>query len=488
MNRTRWTGPVRLALTAVVAGGLVTMATLSPAAEVVLSDARPAGATTLEPVVSAALSCPGPEFSGIPGVEDIDVPASLGAATAPDSVLGSSVKITGKGQLSVSSGKGTGDPTTERAQSTTVEDLADGQATDVVGTGALAPGLAAAQEWAVTRPEIRGLATVSCAGPGSDLWLLAGGGAAGRQERLILTNPGANEVTVDLQVLGSKGVVPAPTGSTVVPARGRVALLVDAITGAEASPAVRVRASGGSVRAVMSDIWLDGSVPAGAETTVPTAAPSTRQVIPAALMRAGGSIRIAVPDRQQAVVSARVIGANGPVPVPGGGVLRVPGQSTGELALAGLAQGAYAVEVTADVPIVASLFASWRVGKAPGDFIWAPSTAPTTGLLGGAYPKADSARRRIVNVVSTGGPAQVSVTWRAAGAWKTQSYDLGPDTSQSLEVADAEAVWVRRVSGSGEVRASVGALGESPVGQLASVAPLVDSVVTSSVSRAHPVS
>ena len=46
---------------------------------------------------------------------------------------------------------------------------------------------------------------------------------------------------VDLTVLGRRGVLPSPTGATVVPAGGRVALLVDAITGAEASPAVRVR-------------------------------------------------------------------------------------------------------------------------------------------------------------------------------------------------------------------------------------------------------
>ncbi len=287
--------------------------------------------------------------------------------------------------MTVRSGSDTDDAVTERGTTTTVDDLPGGKASEVLGTGALAPGLAATQEWIVARSEIRGLATVPCGQPGSDFWLLAGGGAAGRQERLILTNPGANEVTVDLEVLGQKGVVPSPTGSTVVPARGRVALLVDAITGAEASPAVRVRATGGSVRAVMSDIWLDGSIPAGAETTVPTAAPSTRQVIPAAIVGIGGSIRIAVPDRQQAVVSARILGEDGPVPLPKG-VTRVPGRSTGELSLTGLKQGTYAVELTSDVPIAAALFSSWRVDKAPGDFIWAPSTQSSTGLLGSSLP------------------------------------------------------------------------------------------------------
>lgn len=488
MNRARLVGPGRLALTALAAAGLVTAATLTPASDLVQADARPAAATTLEPVASAALSCPGPEFSGIPGVEDIDVPARLGVAAAPPEVLGSAVKITGEGQLRARSGKDdSGTSVTQRARTSTVEELVAGQASDVVATGSLAPGVAATQEWSVARPEIRGLATTSCAGPGSDLWLLAGGGAAGRQERLILTNTGANEVSVTLQVLGRKGVVPSPTGSTVVPARGRVALLVDAITGAEESPAVRVRATGGSVRAVMSDIWLDGSVPAGAETTVPTAAPSTKQIIPAAIMAAGGSIRIAVPDRQQAVVSARFIGKDVPIPVPGGGVTRVPGRSTGELALTGVARGTYAVEVTSDVPIVASLWSSWRTGAAPGDFIWAPSTAASDGLLGGAYPAGDATRERTVNVVATGGPARVTVRWQTKFAWTTKTVDLDQDTSTSLALGDAQSVWVRRVSGAGEIRAGVGTIAGS-VNPLVSVSPLVESAVTSQVGRAHPVS
>ncbi|EAP97538.1 putative secreted protein [Janibacter sp. HTCC2649] len=487
MNRSRLVGPGRLALTALVAAGLVTGAVLSPSVEGVTANADPASATKLEPVVSAALSCPGPEFSGITGVEDIDVPARVGAATVPDSLIDSTVRITGKGQLLVRSGKDSTDPVTRRGRTTTTDELASGKASDVVATGALAPGLAATQEWAVARPEIRGLATVSCAGPGSDLWLLAGGGAAGRQERLILTNTGANEVTVDLQVLGGKGVVPSPTGSTVVPARGRVALLVDAITGAESSPAVRVRATGGSVRAVMSDIWLDGSIPAGAETTVPTAAPSRRQIIPAAIMAGTGSIRIAVPDQQQAVVSARFIGKDGPVPLPGGGVTRVPGRSTGELALTGLTQGTYAIELTSDVPIVASLWASWRSGTAPGDFIWAPSTTAATGLLGGAFPQAEEAHRRILNVVSTAGPAKVKVTWQAKDEWTTRSVDLDQDTSTSLDLGDAQSVWVQRVSGTGEIRAGVGTI-MGRANQLVSVSPLVETAVTSQVGSAHPVS
>lgn len=483
MNRARWIGPSRLALTAVAAGALVTLAALSPVTQADVSADTPARASTLEPVAMASLSCPGQELSGIKGVEDIDVTARLGVATAPDSVLGP-VKTTGTGTVQVRSGNHVTTTLTKRGVTATDKEV-DAEPSDVLATGALAPGLAATQEWAVSRPEINGLATVPCAAPGSDLWLLAGGGAPGRQERLILSNPGANEVTVDLQVLGRKGLVPSPTGSTVVPAHGRVAMLVDAISGAEESPAVHVRANGGTVRAVMSDIWLDGSVPAGAETTVPTAEPSTTQVIPAYLVGTSDSLRIAVPGAQQAVVSAQLLGPDGASAL--GGALRVPARSTGELPMKGVKPGRYAVRVTADVPIVASMFSSWRTGAAPGEFAWSPSTSPAVGLLGSAFPTGDDVGRA-VSLSSTGAPATATVTWQADGTWTTKTVDLAQDSSSMVVLGKATAVWVRRTAGKGEVRAAVGSVGPTAASRQVSVSPLVETTVQSVVGRAHPIS
>ena len=483
MNRARWIGPVRLVLTGAVAAGLVTFATTSPVSGEAGEGVAAPPAVTLSPVSSAALSCPGPELTGIDGVDDIAVPARVGVATAPDSVL-APVDPGSGGRVSVGSGAQAGEPLTTRGTTATTV-LSGAGSVDVVGSGAMAPGLAAAQEWAIATEEIRGLATVPCSGPGSDLWLMAGGGAAGRQERLVLTNPGANEVTVDIEAFGLEGPIVSPIGSTVVPARGRVALLVDAVTGDEKSPAIRVRANGGSVRAVMSDIWLDGSVPAGSETVVPTAEPSTRQVIPAALLTSTGSIRIAVPGDRRAVVSARVVGRDGASPLPGGGVATVGARSTGELAVKGLKEGSYAVELTADVPVVASLFASWRKGEAAGDFVWAPSTDAADGLLGTAFPTPDNVRQRLLTVVSTAGPATAEVTWRTAGRWTTRSLTLSQDTSETLDLGAAESVWVRRTAGTGQVRAGVGTRAGQDQ-QFVSVSPLTPSAVTSAVSRAHP--
>jgi hypothetical protein len=480
MNRARLVGPARLLVTALAAGGLVTLAALSPVTRAEVSGAT-AQSTTLEPVATASLSCPGPELSGIKGVEDIPVPARLAVATAPDSAL-APVQAPGTGRVEVRSGVDVSTIETEGGVTTVDDTMATGPS-EVLATGSLAPGLAATQEWSVAGPELRGLSTVACASPGADSWLLAGGGAPGRQERLILSNPGANEVTVDLQVLGRKGLVPSPTGSTVVPAHGRVAMLVDAISGAEESPAVHVRANGGTVRAVMSDIWLAGSVPVGAETTVPTAAPSTTQVIPAYITGDSGSLRVAVPGAQQAVVSAQLLGPDGASPL--GGALRVPARSTGELPVQGLKPGRYAVRVTADVPVVASMFSAWRKGTQPGEFTWSPSVESSDGLLGAAFPQGLG---RSLILSSTGAPAKSTVTWQVKGKWSTKSVDVAQDSSVRFDLGEATAVWVRRASGTGELRAAVASVGTSGGVPLVSMTSLVESAVQSVVGRAHPVS
>ena len=83
-------------------------------------------------------------------------------------------------------------------------------------------------------------------------WLLGGGAQPGRRERVVLTNPGPNPVTVDLSVLGTRGPVPSPNGRGIVVAPyGRTVVLLDAIAGTvvldeagQAKPDVVERADG----------------------------------------------------------------------------------------------------------------------------------------------------------------------------------------------------------------------------------------------------
>ncbi|MGL5929203.1 MAG: DUF5719 family protein, partial [Dermatophilaceae bacterium] len=344
----------------VVAGGAAVLVWVATAWPVTLdlagADDSSAGSPSGAGLVTAqSLACPGNGLSGLSAVPDITVGGTVAAASAPATLLPAEPTGTGVAEL--------------RAGGAVLAELAatrPGSASGALpgrgpvvldATGAAAPGLAAAQEWRLDSRELRGLSGSSCSPAATDTWLLAGGAGPGRQERLVLVNPGANPVTADVTVLGASGPVGEPRTETVAP-RGRVTVLLDAFTDDEAQVAVHVVSDGAGLQASLTDTWVAGSTALGAETVDAAAAPATRQTAPAAVVSGYTSVRVAVPGPDAAVVRVSLLGPGGLVPVTGETVLSVPGESVGDLPLRGIPTGVYAVVLTADVPVVGSVFSA----------------------------------------------------------------------------------------------------------------------------------
>jgi hypothetical protein len=413
------------------------------------------------PVTAASLVCAGPELVGLAGSKDVRGNGAVIVAAPPlgtATTTGASVRI-GRESL----------PALEAGTVLRTDLGGDGLVTSS-GTEAAAPGLVAAQWWALSTGDFRGMVSSACDRPSSDLWLLGGGAEPGRQERVVLANPGANEVVVDLEVHGAGGVVDSQTGKgVVVPARGRTEVLLDAIAPGEVTPAVHVTVTGGSVSALLNDSWLDGTVPVGSASTGPVPAPARSQVVPMVWVpRTGGGsarLRVAVPGDQSAVVQVRALTPAGPKPLPGG-VLNVPAGSTGEVALNAFAGQYVAVEATADVPIAASVRTLVRQAARPGDHAWVTAGQPVTGLSGVTLPD-DETVNSSLGLVASGAPAKVEVvTVRTDGTSTTTPVDLAADRLVRVRLDKTQAVWVRTVSGRGVVRATTLSGAMAPSGPL----------------------
>ncbi len=78
------------------------------------------------------------------------------------------------------------------------------------------------------------------------------------------------------------------------------------------------------------------------------------------------------------------------------------------------------------------------------------------------------------------------VTTRAGTPTATQ-VEVPEDTVVSVPLAAADAVWVTRAEGDGELRGAVTTTIGTGAEQLISSVPLLDAVLTSRVSRAFPV-
>lgn len=466
-------------------GGLVWYAGAHPLALDLVS----AGGAEEAPVVGTSLMtattamCPGNELSGIAGVTDADVGGVLSAATAPGDLLPTSPG--GRGAARLLAGSAPLASVSAARPGSAEAALPDAGPVTLSATGILAPAITATQEWAVATKDVRGLTTTPCLTARTDAWLLAGGTGAGRQEHLVLLNPGGNPVTAEVTVHGSTGQV-GDTHTETVPAGGRTTVLLDAWAPGEARPAVHVVADGGGLASTLTDTWVVGSSPRGAETVTP-AATGTVEVVPAAVIRPGSVLRVANTGDDEAVVRVDVLGRGGLVETTSDTVLTVAAGAVGEVPLQVATPGAYAVAVRADVPVAAAVSTtSGGTAGAPSDLAWSGSAPALADVAGAALPRTPGADRTL-QLVSTGGASTVSVTSVVGGEPVERTLSLVADRTTPVPLDDATAVWVQRVDGSGALRGGITTtLNTGTASEVLSVLTLEPSAVRSPVSRAFP--
>jgi hypothetical protein len=473
----RWGELAAKAAVPVLAVAVCGYVLVEPPREVATAAAR--AAPVAVPLESAQLVCPGPETIGVRGA-DADRPraapaaARVAAASPPDEArpqgaggTGGVISIGRAPQPSTASRSGDGPAVVQTTSS-------DAAALSVAASGGAAPGLVAEQVTAVLTGDERGLSSATCLPPSDDQWLVGGGTDVGRRGRLVLANPHEATADVTVDVLSADGAVRRTPGSTVAVApHSRVVLLLDALAPGATSPVIHVRSTGGSVGAVLSDTWLEGTTPRGIDDVVASVPPAKRVVVPGVLVDGGAFVRVAVPGDTEAVAQLRVIGQSGVVDLPDGGVVRVPAGSSRDVSLAGVPAGAYGVEVVADVPVVAgALVARRAAGGGPGEFAWSASSGALTSLAGLAV--ADSSAATHTQLVLTAPRADahldlLSVT--ADGATTTTAVDVPSGTTRVVAAA-AGTVWVRPRPGSGDLVAARFEQRDDASGPLVTAGPL----------------
>lgn len=485
MTTTRWLDPVgRMALVGAAAAAALSAPSLLGGPAAGLRDAAPASDI---PASLATLVCPGDPFSTDlldasaaegddpgQGAEPRDQSVEAGTAltaTAPDEAMDGLVDRS-DAPASVRLGEG---PEPDEAEA--LAELPDGFLT-ARASGPAAPGFVASQGLRATGEDATGVAATPCGPPAADLWFVSGGGEPGRQERLLLSNPGSSPVSIDLTVLpgasadsaeqgatdttGTEGTGSDDTGSddaasedaasedtgpdaatstVVVPAGERRSVLLDGLAGTTAAQVVHLQSSGGVVSAAITDEWLEGVDPAGVEVSGPTSAPAQRLVVPANVNGSARGAVIGAPGEEDAVVEIRSLGEGGSTSVE---VVTVPAGSSVEVDLPTI-DGLHSWALDADVPVVA---ASWTAVGSPsegtGDVSWSVATPPVERLGGAALPPSLSDGSQMRVAVASAEATSVEVVTVRDGAVSTQTIELQADHGGIVEVEEgASAVWVR---------------------------------------------
>jgi hypothetical protein len=470
-------GIVRVGSVALVAAALAVGATrVGASIELASADERaglPESSSVL--VDEASLVCPGQQRLGAVGLRDVAGTVSV-AAAAPEAGVVAGAPAGGSGSVRLSLGSSsTGIAQSSSAGGLATADVSTPEPVIAAGSGALAPGLVATQVWKHTGDDDRGLALTPCVLPSSDVWLVGGGAGASRTERLIVSNPGANAVSVSLDVLGRSGRVQGSADRSIsIPPLSRQVISLDALAPDEAGPVVHVVATGGVVSAVLDDQWISGATARGIDDATRAASPGTDLVVPGVEAAPQALLRLANPGDTEALAQVRLLGAKGVEQPAALRAVRVPAGSTVDVPVA--VSSASGVGIRSDQPLVAAAWSERRATAADqmGDFAWAPATPAIRGVAGILLPGLQGATKRLLLTAGSNESA-VSVRLSGDGTSKVSTVAVAPDSTAVIDVGAATGVWVVPVDGS--VRAAVSVTGQDAGVPFYSVAPLSDAPV-----------
>lgn len=349
-----------------VAGGVAVVAALAAVTVAGLRVPEPAsagagGSVVAVPPTATTLVCPGPvvlagDGTGDAAFDPTPVPTTTTQRVlAPSGTAGTGTSVTALAGGPLLLGLDAG---------TTAGALADVAGPTVVRaepSGGRPAVVGAASASVTAQGDLRGLAAATCRQPSASVWLVGGSTEIGSSALLVVANPGRTPAEVSLALWGPTGALEAAGASTFLVAPGEQrAVLLEGVAAEQRRIAVHVTAAGGLVTAHLQDSRLDGFTPAGTDLVTAGREPSRRQVVGGLVVPASdvedpdtAVVRVLAPGEDRAAARLTVLGAEGPVPLPGAESLDLgPGEVT-DVSLAGLPPGAYTVVVDADVPVLA---------------------------------------------------------------------------------------------------------------------------------------
>ena len=309
--------------------------------------------------------------------------------------------------------------------------------------------LAAAQIQAVTGEQLRGATASACAEPLNEQWLVGGASNLGVSTTLSLGNPGGVPATAEITVYDENGVVDAVQTAGVLVAPGtEQTISLNGYAPDRERFAVRVTSTGAPVTASLGVAHRYGLEAFAVSSVGRQVEAATHLVVPGVANASDHErgpndsgegddypvlVRALAPDGAATTVRVRAIDAKGGSTELG--EIALEPNAVGELSVPVWPQGANAVVLDSDAPVVAGVLGSATSGK-EHDYEWfepAPEAAADTPI---AAPIVSGGSLVLVNTGEE--PATVQIT-SASGASKARTATV-PAGAAVVSAAPADAV------------------------------------------------
>lgn len=228
----------------------------------------------------------------------------------------------------------------------------------------------------------RGLSMASCPRPAASAWFTGVRSSDAGVAEVVLLNADAQDATVDLAVHGARGRVNAPgSRGIVVPARSSRVVPLGPLLTLDQAVSLQVSTSAGRVAAMIRQRMLREDRPAGSDWLPPTTEAATTVVIPGLPAGKGGRDLVVVnPGERTASVALQVLGASGPIALPGFETIDLPPQTSRIVDLTtALAGAAVGLRLTSEQKIAAGVISGSGGDAAAADVSTQVAVAPLTG-------------------------------------------------------------------------------------------------------------
>lgn len=283
-----------------------------------------------------------------------------------------------------------------------------------------------------------------CSAPSISQWFVGGNADVSSKGKLFLINSGLSEAIVDVGVWSEAGI--RPPRVITLKANSSIVQTLASLDPGSKSLAIHVSPRSGRVNAFLIDERGRGLRALGGDVVNATTAPSNVIVIPAIPQIArsgkalGHKLRLLAPGDLPAQISVELISPQGSFVPFGFDERTIQAGIVTELDLKPrLSPGTFALRISSDIPVVASVYSStFSLGKS--DFVWSTATDPM-----GAYSLAVSGLAPLLSFI--GDNIAISLTVRFTNK-KEKTYKIEGDAIATFRVPDnARTVVFNKVSG-----------------------------------------
>jgi hypothetical protein len=336
--------------------------------------------TVSVPAADRTLVCPEPIRSLIPGTEGdqefSSAPAgsmSVTAVTVQALAPAAPIQLRPLGGEPIATAADVTTPAAVLATTIDTELLLTGQM-----TSPLSAAIAGTAITSTPSGDLCGLSAASCQSPALEHWLVGADTTADSSTRLVVVNPSAVAVTLEVEIFGAAGqVLDVPRTIAVAPQASQ-SLLLESVAPGESALVVHVTSSG-RVATWLQTSRTRGLMPAGIDYVVPGAPPGTNLLLgplPAADSQVDdpdvATLRLLA--TQDTTATVRLLGPDGPIEVPGLNQVDLDGGAVLDIGLGGIPANPYIVQVSADAPIVAGAMAVDLSDDDSIEIAWAPAS------------------------------------------------------------------------------------------------------------------